>query len=224
MANIQYHPNRISLNNSFINSQGEKNNGFDVLYHNMKYGLVASKDLSEFLRERVNVEENNSKLMTKLAHKATTGCAHGTFAPVWTMLKTSTERLSGLHADLAKKIGELAKDITKYAEDLHKKHKAVKEEETPTLDIVQAMQTSTVAVQKAKDTYTHRVQEAEKLKRDAGSPKDVEKVEAKLKKQADEYKGLVEKHNPIKTEFERKMTVTCKVSATGIAITFGLPY
>ena len=32
--------------------QGEKNSGFDVLYHNMKYGLVASKELAEFLRER----------------------------------------------------------------------------------------------------------------------------------------------------------------------------
>lgn len=32
--------------------QGEKNNGFDVLYHNMKYGLVASKELAEFFRER----------------------------------------------------------------------------------------------------------------------------------------------------------------------------
>ena len=32
--------------------QGEKNNGFDVLYHNMKYGLDASKEFSDFLRER----------------------------------------------------------------------------------------------------------------------------------------------------------------------------
>jgi hypothetical protein len=32
--------------------QGEKNNGFDVLYHNMKHGLVASKEFAEFLRER----------------------------------------------------------------------------------------------------------------------------------------------------------------------------
>ena len=36
----------------FCYTQGEKNNGFDILYHNMKYGLVASKELSEFLRER----------------------------------------------------------------------------------------------------------------------------------------------------------------------------
>lgn len=32
--------------------QGDKNNGFDILYHNMKHGLIASKDLSDFLRER----------------------------------------------------------------------------------------------------------------------------------------------------------------------------
>ena len=33
-------------------AQGEKNNGFDVLYQNMKYGLDASKEFSDFLRER----------------------------------------------------------------------------------------------------------------------------------------------------------------------------
>jgi F-BAR domain only protein len=32
--------------------QGDKNGGFDVLYHNMKHGLMASKELSEYLRER----------------------------------------------------------------------------------------------------------------------------------------------------------------------------
>ena len=32
--------------------QGEKNNGFYVLYHNMKFGYDSSKDFSEFLRER----------------------------------------------------------------------------------------------------------------------------------------------------------------------------
>ena len=36
----------------FVYFQGEKNNGFDVLYHNMKYGLDASKEFSDFLRER----------------------------------------------------------------------------------------------------------------------------------------------------------------------------
>lgn len=35
-----------------LETQGEKNNGFDVLYHNMKHGQISSKELTEFIRER----------------------------------------------------------------------------------------------------------------------------------------------------------------------------
>lgn len=189
---------------------GEKNNGFDVLYHNMKFGVVASKELSEFFREKSNIEEQNSKLMTKLAHKAGSGTLNSTFAPVWTILRTSAEKLSTLHLQMVQKLTELVKDVAKYADELHKKHKIVKEEESHTLECVQAMQSSTAAVQKSKDLYTTKVLELEKLRKDNGSPKDIEKVETKLKKLQEDYKVLLDKHNPIKAEFERKMTQTCR--------------
>ena len=32
--------------------QGDKNAGYDVLYHNMKYGSNASKELADFIRDR----------------------------------------------------------------------------------------------------------------------------------------------------------------------------
>ncbi|KAH8358798.1 hypothetical protein KR093_002523 [Drosophila rubida] len=189
---------------------GEKNNGFDVLYHNMKFGLVASKELSEFLREKSNIEEQNSKMMSKLAHKASTGTLNSTFAPVWTILRTSAEKLSTLHMQMVQKLTELVKDVAKYADELHKKHKCVKDEESQTLECVQAIQTSTVAVQKLRDLYASKVLELEKLRKDNGSHKDAEKLESKLKKLQEEYKALLDKHNPIKNEFERRMTQTCK--------------
>ncbi|XP_017139703.1 F-BAR domain only protein 2 isoform X3 [Drosophila miranda] len=189
---------------------GEKNNGFDVLYHNMKFGLVASKELSEFLREKSNIEEQNSKMMSKLAHKASTGTLNSTFAPVWTILRTSAEKLSTLHMQMVQKLTELVKDVAKYADELHKKHKTVKEEESQTLECVQAIQTSTVAVQKLRDLYASKVLELEKLRKDNGSHKDAEKLESKLKKLHEDYKSLLDKHNPIKNEFERRMTQTCK--------------
>ncbi|XP_018797707.1 PREDICTED: F-BAR domain only protein 2 isoform X1 [Bactrocera latifrons] len=189
---------------------GEKNNGFDVLYHNMKFGWVASKELSEFFREKSNIEEQNSKLMAKLAHKASTGTLNSTFAPVWTILRTSAEKLSTLHLQMVQKLTELVKDVAKYADELHKKHKTVKEEESHTLESVQAMQTSTAAVQKLRDLYASKVLELEKLRKDNASQKDIEKVEAKLRKLQDEYKALLDKHNPIKNDFERRMTQTCK--------------
>lgn len=177
----------------------------------MKYGLVASKELSEFFREKSNIEESNSKLMIKLANKANSGCVHGTFAPIWVVLKSSAEKLSTLHLQMVQKISELVKDVAKYADELHKKHKSVKEEEAGTLEAVQAMQASTVAVQKAKDLFSSKMQEFEKLRKDNSSTKDIEKAETKLKKQQDDYKQLLEKHNPVKAEFERRMTITCKV-------------
>ncbi|XP_037813809.1 F-BAR domain only protein 2 isoform X1 [Lucilia sericata] len=189
---------------------GEKNNGFDVLYHNMKYGLQASKELSDFFREKSSIEEQNSKLMSKLAHKASTGTLNSTFSPVWTILRTSAEKLSTLHMQMVQKLSELVKDVTKYTDELHKKHKTVKEDEAQTLECVKAIQTSTADVQKARDMYSSKAQELEKLRKDNSSQKDIDKLETKLRKLQDDYKVLLDKHNPIKNEFERRMTQTCK--------------
>ncbi|XP_062712423.1 F-BAR domain only protein 2 isoform X12 [Aedes albopictus] len=191
-----------------IKDEGEKNNGYEVLYQNMKYGLSATKELAEYFRERSNLEEYNSKLLTKLANKAGSG-GGGTFSPLWIILKSTTERLSELHAAKVQKLTELVKNINKYAEELHKKHKTVKEEESSTQDAVHAMKESTTAVAKSKDVYNTRMQELEKARKD-NSAKEIEKSEAKLRKQQDDYKALVEKHNIIKQEFEKKMTITCK--------------
>ena len=55
-------------------------------------------------------------------------------------------------------------------------------------------------------------QDLEKAKREGASPKDIEKAETKLKKAHDDYKALVDKYNVIREDFEKKMTMSCKVS------------
>ncbi|XP_062555958.1 F-BAR domain only protein 2 isoform X4 [Armigeres subalbatus] len=206
--NVALWPGMIWQSEASVRNEGEKNNGYEVLYQNMKYGLSATKELAEYFRERSNLEEYNSKLLTKLANKAGSG-GGGTFSPLWIILKSTTERLSELHATKVQKLTELVKNINKYAEELHKKHKSVKEEESSTQDAVQAMKESTTAVAKSKDVYNTRLQELEKARKD-NSAKEIEKSEAKLRKQQDDYKALAEKHNIIKQEFEKKMTITCK--------------
>jgi hypothetical protein len=49
----------------------------------------------------------------------------GTFAPVWQVLRTSSEKLSNLHMQMVQKVTELVKEVTRYADELHKKHKTV---------------------------------------------------------------------------------------------------
>lgn len=87
----------------------------------------------------------------------------------------------------------------------------VKEEESGTLEVVQAIQATTLTLQKAKDTYTQKGLEFDKLKKENASPKDLEKAEAKFKKAQEDYKNLVEKYSSIKEDFEKKMYIACKV-------------
>jgi hypothetical protein len=74
---------------------------------------------------RSSIEENHSKLLSKLAKQAAGGCVQGTFAPVWQVLRTSAEKLSNLHMQMVQKVSELVKEVSKYADELHKKHKTV---------------------------------------------------------------------------------------------------
>ncbi|XP_032683980.1 F-BAR domain only protein 2 isoform X9 [Odontomachus brunneus] len=188
---------------------GEKNNGFDVLYHNMKHGVVASKELAEFLRERSAIEENNYKLLSKVAKQASNS-TQGSFAPVWAALRGAAEKLAGLHLQMAQRVAELIKDVSKYADELHKKHKAVKEEESSTLEVVQNIQSITVTLHKAKDMCMQKGLELEKLRKDNASQRELEKTEVKFKKAQDDYRALVDKYTVIRNDFEAKMTQACR--------------
>ncbi|XP_066955743.1 F-BAR domain only protein 2 [Macrobrachium rosenbergii] len=188
---------------------GEEHNGWNVLYQNMKQGQTASKELAEFFKERWSIDETYSKSLVKLANKASTNTEKGTCAPIFVVLRQSSEKLSNIHSHTVQRVQDLVKEVVKYSDDLHKKHKGVKDEESQTEEIVKTIQTTGGLAQKARETYSQRCQDLEKVRRDGASPKDVEKAEAKLRKAHDEYRGLVEKYNNIREEFEKRMTTSC---------------
>ncbi|XP_070563549.1 F-BAR domain only protein 2-like isoform X2 [Ptychodera flava] len=196
------------------NFWGEKCQGFDVLYHNMKHGQVTSKELADFIRERANVEENYSKNMTKLAKTVSNYSLLGTFAPYWQIIKSTTEKLASLHLQIVHKLQEIAKELQKYTEEQHKKQKSVKEEVSGTSDAVQSIHTITNALTKAKENYNNKCYDLERLKKENAAQKDIEKAEVKYKKAMDDYKTYVEKYGATRDDFEKKMTVSCKLFQT----------
>ncbi|XP_041753702.1 F-BAR domain only protein 2 isoform X1 [Coregonus clupeaformis] len=192
------------------NFWGEKNNGFDVLYHNMKNGQISSKELTEFIRERATIEEVYARSMTKLAKSAGNFSQLGTFAPVWDVFKTSTEKLASCHLELVRKLQELIKDVQKYVDDQAKAHKKTKEEVASTLEAVQTIQTTGVALQKSKENYNAKTVEQERLRKEGATQRDVDKAGVKAKKATETYKGFVEKYATAKSEFEQKMAETAQ--------------
>uniref|UniRef100_A0A671W0E5 F-BAR domain only protein 2 n=1 Tax=Sparus aurata TaxID=8175 RepID=A0A671W0E5_SPAAU len=189
---------------------GEKNNGFDVLYHNMKHGQISSKELTDFIRERSTIEEAYARSMTKLAKSAGNFSQLGTFAPVWDVFKSSTEKLASCHMELVRKLQELIKEVQKYVEEQAKAHKKTKEEVASTLEAVQNIQTTSQALQKSKEIYNAKTVEQERLRKEGATQRDVDKAGVKAKKATETYKSFVEKYATAKSEFEQKMAETAQ--------------
>uniref|UniRef100_A0A3Q1G0N8 F-BAR domain only protein 2 n=1 Tax=Acanthochromis polyacanthus TaxID=80966 RepID=A0A3Q1G0N8_9TELE len=190
--------------------QGEKNNGFDVLYHNMKHGQISTKELTDFIRERSTIEEAYARSMTKLAKSAGNFSQLGTFAPVWDVFKSSTEKLATCHLELVRKLQELIKEVQKYVEEQAKAHKKTKEEVASTLEAVQNIQSISQALQKSKEIYNAKTVEQERLRKEGATQRDVDKAGVKAKKATETYKSYVEKYATAKSEFEQKMTETAQ--------------
>ena len=69
-----------------------------------------------------------------------------------------------------------------------------------------------MALQRSKEAYFQRGGELTKLRKDGStSNKDLERADVKFRKAAEEYRNLVDKYAQMREDFERKMTVSCRV-------------
>uniref|UniRef100_A0A8C3XLL7 FCH and mu domain containing endocytic adaptor 1 n=1 Tax=Chelydra serpentina TaxID=8475 RepID=A0A8C3XLL7_CHESE len=185
--------------------EGEKNQGFDVLYHNMKHGQVSTKELADFVRERATVEETYGKSMAKLAKMATNGTQLGTFAPLWEVFRVSSDKLALCHLELVKKLHDLLREIARYGEEQGKAHKKSKEEVSGTLEAIQLLQGVAQLMPKSKENYHSKCLEAERLRREGTNQKEIDKAERKSKKAAEALRRAVEKYNVARADFEQRM-------------------
>ncbi|XP_076580359.1 f-BAR domain only protein 1 [Chaetodon auriga] len=188
------------------NFWGEKNAGFDVLYHNMKHGQLATKELAEFVRESAAIEETYSKSMSKLAKMASNGSPQGTFAPMWDVFRVSSDKLALCHLELMRKLNDLIRDVNKYGDEQVKIHRKTKEEMAGTVEAVQALQVQSSHLQKSKEGYHAKCLELDRLRKEGAPQKELEKAELKSKKAAESFALCIEKYNRVGGEFEQKMS------------------
>ena len=125
-------------------------------------------------------------------------------------IKAASDKLSSIHLATLAKLTELIKDLEKYGGEMAKKQKVMKEEESPTSDIVKSLQDTTVNLHKSKEFYKAKSSELEKLKRESPTPKELEKAETKFRKAQEEYRSLCDKYSSVREEFEKKMLSSCR--------------
>ncbi|XP_007943535.1 F-BAR domain only protein 1 [Orycteropus afer afer] len=184
---------------------GEKNHGFEVLYHSVKQGPISTKELADFIRERATIEETYSKAMAKLSKLASNGTPMGTFAPLWEVFRVSSDKLALCHLELTRKLQDLIKDVLRYGEEQLKTHKKCKEEVVGTLDAVQVLSGVNQLLPKSRENYLNRCMDQERLRRESTSQKEMDKAETKTKKAAESLRRSVEKYNSARADFEQKM-------------------
>ncbi|XP_030793060.1 F-BAR domain only protein 1 isoform X4 [Rhinopithecus roxellana] len=184
---------------------GEKNHGFEVLYHSVKQGPISTKELADFIRERATIEETYSKAMAKLSKLASNGTPMGTFAPLWEVFRVSSDKLALCHLELTRKLQDLIKDVLRYGEEQLKTHKKCKEEVVGTLDAVQVLSGVSQLLPKSRENYLNRCMDQERLRRESTSQKEMDKAETKTKKAAESLRRSVEKYNSARADFEQKM-------------------
>ena len=130
------------------NFWGEKNNGYELLYHTMKHGMNASRELAEFIRDRATIEEGYAKSLSKICKPTNTGISLGTFEPCWNIVKSSTEILANSYTQAVQQLHELIKVVRDYTEAQKESQKSLKDDLSATSDIVTSFQTKTAAVLK----------------------------------------------------------------------------
>lgn len=197
--------------NKMVNFQehfwGDKYNGFDVLHHNFKHSLNASKEFGEFLKERSSIEETYSKSLLKLANKcsASNGSV-GVFEPCWRFLQGSTEKLANVHNQIIQHLNDVSKAVREYGEQQKEKQKQLKDDFSTTTEAVLSLHKFNGALTQAKEAYQQRSAEVEKCRKDVTSLKDIKTAEGKYKKSTEEYKNSVEKREHARKEYQEKMT------------------
>lgn len=189
---------------------GEKHHGFQVLQENLKKSEDTVAEVAQFVKERLSVEDEYVKAINRTVHKVSNFIQNGSnIDAMWLLTKGTMELMAEIHVMLVKNLQDLSREVLKYKDDVNRTRKELKQ--PLVADAVNLMQTTTTCLQKAKETYHHRCQELEKAKREPNvNAKEISKIELKVVRARDEYKGYVEKYEGVREDFETKMSESCK--------------
>jgi hypothetical protein len=128
----------------------------------LKSGVDGVQELSHFLKDRISIEEEHAKLMTKNLNRVGNGSSYtvysiriiqvtsfvqsGNFASGWQLTKATMELIEEVHATFIRNLHDLSKEAAKYGDEMSKCRRRIKEKDT--FEAVNLMQTTTTCLQK----------------------------------------------------------------------------
>ncbi|XP_037134775.1 growth arrest-specific protein 7 isoform X1 [Syngnathus acus] len=186
--------------------------GFEVLLQKQLKGKQMQKEMAEFVRERIKIEEEYAKNLSKLAQIPLASQEEGTLGKAWAQLKKSLADEAEVHLKFSSKLqSEVEKPLLSFRENFKKDMKRL---DHHIADLRKQLVARYASVEKARKTLADRQKELElktqqlEIKLNTKTEEDIKKARRKSTQAGDELMRCVDLYNQSQSKWFEEMVTT----------------
>ncbi|NXN18901.1 GAS7 protein, partial [Indicator maculatus] len=198
-------------------SQGNNTvSGFEILLQKQLKGKQMQKEMAEFVRERIKIEEEYAKNLSKLSQNSLAAQEEGTLGEAWAQLKKSLADEAEVHLKFSSKLqSEVEKPLLNFRENFKKDMKKC---DHHIADLRKQLASRYAAVEKARKALTERQKDLEmktqqlEVKLSNKTEEEIKKARRKSTQAGDDLMRCVDLYNQAQSKwFEEMVTTTLEL-------------
>ncbi|XP_026866586.1 growth arrest-specific protein 7a isoform X2 [Electrophorus electricus] len=187
--------------------------GFEVLLQKQLKGKQMQKEMAEFIRERIKIEEEYAKNLSKLSQIPLAAQEEGTLGEAWAQLKKSLADEADVHLKFSSKLqSEVEKPLLMFRGDNFKKD--MKKYDHHIADLRKQLVSRYAAVEKARKALADRQKDLEvktqqlEIKLSNKTEEDIKKARRKSTQAGDDLMRCVDLYNQAQSKWFEEMVTT----------------
>ncbi|XP_035955991.1 growth arrest-specific protein 7 isoform X9 [Halichoerus grypus] len=190
--------------------------GFELLLQKQLKGKQMQKEMSEFIRERIKIEEEYAKNLAKLSQNSLAAQEEGSLGEAWAQVKKSLADEAEVHLKFSAKLhSEVEKPLMNFRENFKKDMKKC---DHHIADLRKQLVSRYAAVEKARKALTERQRDLEmktqqlEIKLSNKTEEDIKKARRKSTQAGDDLMRCVDLYNQAQSKwFEEMVTTTLEL-------------
>uniref|UniRef100_A0A8D0GIB9 Growth arrest specific 7 n=1 Tax=Sphenodon punctatus TaxID=8508 RepID=A0A8D0GIB9_SPHPU len=186
--------------------------GFEILLQKQIKGKQMQKEMAEFVRERIKIEEEYAKNLSKLSQNSLAAQEEGTLGEAWVQLKKSLADEAEVHLKFSSKLqSEVEKPLLNFRENFKKD---MKKYDHHIADLRKQLASRYAAVEKARKALTERQRDLEmktqqlEIKLSNKKEEEIKKARRKSTQAGDELMRCVDLYNQAQSKWFEEMVTT----------------
>ncbi|KAM4598040.1 growth arrest-specific protein 7a isoform 1-T1 [Polymixia lowei] len=187
--------------------------GFEVLLQKQLKGKQMQKEMAEFIHERIKIEEEYAKNLSKLSLSPLAAQEEGTLGEAWIQLKKSLHDEAEVHLKFSNKLhSEVEKPLLTFRADNFKKD--LKKYDHHIADLRKQLASRYASVEKARKALADRQKDLEvktqqlEIKLSNKTEEDIKKARRKSTQAGDDLMRCVDLYNQTQSKWFEEMVTT----------------